>query len=85
MYSLNGLQRFQQKPRYWRKTLPVARRILGKSNEITLRMVGTMRMHSAVTPGATLDDLREAVMTLEDAAQVVRRVLGGANPLTEGD
>ena len=34
--------------------------------------------------GATLDDLREAVTTLEDAARVVRRVLGGANPLTEG-
>ena len=32
--------------------------------------------------GATLDDLREAVTTLEDLAQTVRRVLGGAHPHT---
>ena len=30
--------------------------------------------------GATLDDLREAVTTLEDTASTVRRVLGGAHP-----
>ena len=37
---------------------------------------------------ATLDELREAVTTLEDAARISRRVLGGAHPLTtafEGD
>ena len=33
-------------------------------------------------PGATLDDLREAVTTLEDAERIVRRVLGGAHPTT---
>ena len=33
---------------------------------------------------ATLDDLREAVATLEDADRVARRVLGGANPTAEG-
>ena len=32
--------------------------------------------------GATLDDVREAVNTLEDAARISRRVLGGANPFT---
>ena len=31
-------------------------------------------------PGATLDDLREAVSTLEDAERIGRRVLGGENP-----
>ena len=31
--------------------------------------------------GATLDDLREAVTTLEDTARIARRVLGGAHPL----
>ena len=38
--------------------------------------------------GATLDDLREAVRTLEDLAPTTRRVMGGAHPLTvdiEGD
>ena len=33
---------------------------------------------------ATLDDLREAVTTLEDTERIARRVLGGAHPLTEG-
>ena len=34
--------------------------------------------------GRTLDDLREAVTTLEDAEPTARRVLGGAHPLTTG-
>ena len=34
--------------------------------------------------GATLDDLREAVTTLEDAERIARRVFGGAHPLTTG-
>ena len=33
---------------------------------------------------ATLDDLREAVTSLEDTARIARRVLGGAHPLVEG-
>ena len=33
---------------------------------------------------ATLDDLREAVATLEDSERIARRVLGGAHPLTTG-
>ena len=33
-------------------------------------------------PGATLDDLREAVTTLEDAERIARRVMGGGHPLT---
>ena len=33
--------------------------------------------------GATLDDLREAVTTLEDTERTARRVLGGAHPLTK--
>ena len=32
--------------------------------------------------GATRDDLREAVKTLEETEPTARRVLGGANPLT---
>ena len=31
---------------------------------------------------ATLDDLSEAVTTLEDVALIARRVLGGAHPVT---
>ena len=32
---------------------------------------------------AALDDVREAVTTLEDAERIARRVLGGAHPTTE--
>ena len=35
-------------------------------------------------PGATLDDLREAVDTLEEIERTARRVLGGAHSLTTG-
>ena len=31
---------------------------------------------------ATLDDLREAVTTLEETSRTARRVLGGAHPIT---
>ena len=31
-------------------------------------------------PGATLDDLREAVTTLEDLKRIARRVLGSDHP-----
>ena len=34
--------------------------------------------------GATLDDVREAVTTLEDAGRIARRVFGGTHPLTTG-
>ena len=33
-------------------------------------------------PAATLNDLREAVATLEDTERIARRVLGGTHPLT---
>ena len=43
-----------------------------------------MRMNYALAlyldTGATLDDIREAVTTLEDAERIARRVLGGAHP-----
>ena len=33
-------------------------------------------------PGATLDDLREAVTTLVETERTARRVLGGSHPIT---
>ena len=33
---------------------------------------------------ATLDDLREAVATLDELTRTARRVLGGTNPVTTG-
>ena len=62
----------------------MARRVLGESHEITLRM----RWHSARAlyedDGATLDDLRDTVATLGDLERIARRVFGGAHPITKG-
>ena len=65
-----------------RKTTPVARRVLGKDDTTTIRMMWVYALALLKDTGATLDDLREAVTTLEDAERVARRVLGGAHPVT---
>ena len=82
--SLLHLKRFEEAKSVLRKTIPVARRGLGESHNLTL----TMRWCYAQTfyrdDGATLDDLREAVTTLEDVARTARRVFGCAHPLTGG-
>ena len=74
--SLLGLKRFEEAKSLLRKTMPVARRVFGENNELTLRM----RMVYATTlfndDDATLDDLREAVTTLEEIERIARRVLG---------
>ena len=46
------------------------------------RWVASLNKHGIV--GATLDDLREGVTTLEDTERTARRVLGGAHPTTTG-
>ncbi|CAH0371499.1 unnamed protein product [Pelagomonas calceolata] len=80
--SLNGLQRFEEAKALLRKMIPVARRVLGESNTITLRMRKVYAAALYLDTGATLDDLREAVETLEEAERIARRVLGGTHPLT---
>ena len=62
------------------RTLPVARRVLGNCHEITLQMRQNYAAVLYNDPGATLDDLREAVTTLEDLARIARRVLGSDHP-----
>ena len=47
---------------------------------LTMRWTYARALYMA--DAATLDDLREAVATLEDAGRIARRVFGGANPLT---
>ena len=62
--------------------MPVARRVLGESHELTLIMRGNYAKALYKDPSATLDHLREAVSTFEDMEPIARRVLGGAHPLT---
>ena len=66
------------------KIIPVARRVLGDSDDLTLKMRWVYSQALYGDPGASLDDLREAVTTLEDTARIARRVLGGEHPLTTG-
>ena len=62
--------------------MPVARRVLGESHEVTLKLRLIYAVALYKDDGATLDELREAVTTLEDTARTARRVLGSAHPLT---
>ena len=65
-----------------RRTIPVARRVLGENNRLTLNLRATYAQTLYSDDGATLGDLHEAVTTLEDVAPIARRVLGSAHPTT---
>jgi len=65
-----------------RRKLPVSRRVLGETHEYTLKMRWTYAEALYKDPAAKLDDLREAVTTLEEIRRTARRVLGGAHPTT---
>ena len=80
--SLNHLRRFEEAKALLRQKMPVARRVLGEGRELTLRMRWEYARVLYRDDGATLDDLREAVTTLEETARIARRVLGGAHPIT---
>jgi hypothetical protein len=77
-------KRFKEAKSLLSKTMPVARRVLGESNELALQMRWNYARVLYRDPAATLDDLRKAVTMLEDAGRIARRVLGGAHPTTRG-
>ena len=80
--DLVNLERFKEAKSLLLKTIPLAQRVLGDGNDLTLRMRYCYSKALYKDPDATLDDVREAVMTLEDTARIARRVMGSANPLT---
>ena len=67
--------RFCRRPAYWR-FLTCLMQLRGRH-----RGLYAQSLYEDTT--ATLDDLREAVSTLEDAGRIARRVLGGAHPVTK--
>ena len=79
--SLGRQEHFEECKSLLLKVMPVMRRVLGESDETTLRMMWSYAAVLINNPSATLDDIREAVSTLEDAGRIARRVLGGAHPL----
>ena len=65
-----------------RRQIPVAQRVLGENHEFTLTMRSIYAQTLYRDEGATLDDVREAVTTLEETERAARRLLGGAHPHT---
>ncbi|CAH0377182.1 unnamed protein product [Pelagomonas calceolata] len=82
--TLNCLRRYGEAKTLLRDLIPVTQRVLGEGHLITLKMrwLYAMALHHA-DDAATLDDLREAVTTLEDSERIARRVFGGAHPTTD--
>jgi len=80
--SLVHLKRFEEAKSLMRKMMPVARRVFGESHEVTLKMRCTYAIALYKDAGATLDDVREAVTTLEETERIGRRVFGGSHPHT---
>ena len=81
--SLISIKRFEEAKALLRKTVPVARRVLGDGKDLTLKMRWNYAMALYKNEAATLDELREAVTTLEETERSARRVVGSAHPLTE--
>ena len=78
--TLKELKRFEEARTLLRKTVPVARRILGDTDSHTLNIRWGYAEALYLDDSATLDDLREAVANLEDVERIARRVFGGAHP-----
>jgi len=79
--SLVDLKRCEEAKSLLRKSIPVARRVLGEDDITTFRMRMNYGKALYIADGASLDDLREAVNTLEDTVRVARRIFGGSYPL----
>ena len=78
--SLIELKRFEEAKSLLSKTTPVARRVLGEDHIRTLDLRWCCALALYEDTGATVNDLREAVATCEDAERIARRVFGGTHP-----
>ena len=78
--ALRDLQRFEEAKSLLLKTMPVSRRVLGENDGLTLRLRWIYGQALYKDDGATLDDLRKAVTTLEETKRIARRVFGGKHP-----
>ncbi|CAH0379666.1 unnamed protein product [Pelagomonas calceolata] len=82
--ALVRLERFEEAKPLIRKQIRVARRVLGEGHRVTLKLRWLYGRALYGDVGATLDDLREAVTTLQDTERIARRVFGGAHSTTGG-
>ncbi len=79
---LLDVKSFKEAKSLLRKTMPVSQRVLGENDEVMFAMRLNYADSLYKDEGATLDDLREAVTTLEDGRRIARRVLGGGHPIS---
>ena len=79
---LRSIQRNEEVKSVLQKTMPVARRVLGECDRLTLKIRWTYAMALYMDTGATLDALREAAATLESVAKSWKHVFGQADPET---
>ena len=82
--SLRTTERSTEAKYFLREQLPKARRALGASHITTLRVRWIYAQTLYKDVAVTLDDLREAVSTLEEIEPTAQRVLGPANPTAAG-
>ena len=80
--SLLTLERLEEARTLLRKSISVARRVLGGNDDLTLRMRFNYARALYFDAGATLDDLREAVAMLAEMTPIARRVFGAVHPST---
>ena len=80
--SLLLRSRFEEARSLLRKQIPVARRILGDSNEVTFSIKMNYAVSIFADTRASLDYLHEAVSTLEKVDRAARHVFGSAHPTT---
>jgi len=79
-YLIVDLEGYDEARSLLRKTTPVARRVLGESKDLTLRLRWNYARALFLDGSTTLDDLRKAVTMLKDVERIARRVFGGAHP-----
>ena len=79
--DLVALDHYEEAKALLRKMMPVARRVFGDCHEDMLRMRLIYAKALYTDEGARLDDLREAVTTLDETTRTTRRVMGRAHPL----
>jgi len=82
VHSLFDRRRFAEVKSLLHKNIPLARRALGDNDGYTLRTRWLYAIALYSSDGAALDDLREAVTTLESVASSWKRVFGISHPET---
>ena len=78
---LKELKHFTLATSVLRKSIRVARRVLGENHTLTLTSRSLYAQTILHNPSSTLDEIREAINTLEEMEPIARRTLGIAHPI----